>query len=208
MADFEHNTWEKFGSARDFSFLATDNDIKSVLLYALPQQYKPYSIITIHMEKRGTLYCEVATEYDVEEYLEIRARHKDVTSFFIRSAEISPDLEIEKVKVIHWHLTINGLVNLYPQPLSRKLGVRESHIGFVPIIINKVTGEKYEHIDYSKIFRSLRSGLAQILKFRVNAILDNGTVNPIRNLYMSERFATAAISGEIRTRFRPADEKS
>lgn len=207
-ADFNYSGWGKYGKSQDFAFLATDEDIMNVLRGSLPERYKPYSIIIIQIKKKGKFHQEMAKEYDIEEYSEIRKREPDITQFFIRSVKISRNLEIAREKMVSWHLTINGLINLYPQPISRKLGIRESHIGVVPIIVNKMTGETYEHIDYNEIFRSLRSGLRSILKFRVKAILDDGTTNQIPNLYMSERFANAADSGEIKTRFFAAGEKS
>lgn len=148
--------WSRVGPGRGLEFESTTpaGAVQQVLLDYLPQEFAPYQLVTIRFLEQRRVW--EATEHALPEFEALCARGE--TAFFIRSMKISPVINWQETNNPQGLCSLNGMIHLRHHDQFGR-GVFLSDIGIVWKVGHLTTYEVVEHVDYLKIFETLRRAL-------------------------------------------------
>ena len=141
-------------------FFATDDELQSWFLAALPGAYGPYTLVgadSVKMDQNQ--YTQCFFEFPISMFKEAMYEKDSVRwQYWIRSKSITPILDVSQCHQITKQLSFLGLVSVHHGSYSNRGfhdGWQESTIGIVTQIENINNGQKVKNDEYMGIYKAL-----------------------------------------------------
>ena len=160
--------WARVGPGRGIELDVTDREIEQVLRERLPDEFKPYTLVTVESQKKGRVYEWTAQQHQIAEFARLCASGQ--SHYFVRSIRLHPRVDWSDFTHPQFVCSLSGMINIRQH--HETSGNLRSGIGIVWKVGHLVTYEVVEHTEYLKIFNSLRNGF-RALKRRKET--DSGT---------------------------------
>lgn len=145
---YDTDDWVRCGrGGRTLQFFATDDELQNWFLTALPDAYKPYTLVGADSVRIiNNQYTQCFFEFPIHQFKEAMYEKESIRwQYWIRSKTITPTLDVTQYHYIQKQLSFLGLVGVHHGSYSNRGfndGWQESTISIVTQIENIKNGQK------------------------------------------------------------------